>query len=57
MQKVQEYRKRAKECRDLALKGPTQELRDHYTSLAEIWDRLAGERIDYFIPKDADKAG
>jgi hypothetical protein len=57
MQKVQKYRKRAKECRDMALKGPTQELRDHYTSLAEIWDRLAVERIDFFIPKDADKAG
>ena len=57
MEKVQEYRKRAKECRDMALKGPTQDLRNHYTSLAEIWDRLAEERIEHFIPKDVDKAG
>ena len=56
MQKVQEYRKRAKECRDMGLKGPTQELRDHYTSLAEIWDKLAAERIDLLIPKDLDAA-
>jgi hypothetical protein len=57
MQKVQEYRKRAKECRDLALKGPTQELRNHYTALSEIWDKLAEERMDYFIPKNLDEAG
>lgn len=56
MQKVQEYRKRAKECRDLALKGPTQELRDHYAALAEIWEKLAAERLDFFVPKDLDDA-
>ena len=57
MQKVHEYRKRAAECRDLSRNAPTTESREHYRQLAEIWDRLADERLSFFVPKDLDDAG
>jgi len=44
MDKVTEYEHRSLECRDLAAKAPTAEIRNHYLSLADIWQHLAEER-------------
>jgi hypothetical protein len=51
MEKVNEYRSRAEECRRLATIAPS-ELKKHYIQLAVMWDRLAGERLTFFIPSD-----
>lgn len=56
MKKVQEFRRRAVDCRAMAAKAPTLEVKDHYQSLAEIWDRLAQERVTFFIDKDEQAA-
>ncbi|HUO03192.1 MAG TPA: hypothetical protein VMU31_10465 [Rhizomicrobium sp.] len=53
MKKVQEFRRRAADCRDQAAKA-LPELRCHYAALADMWDRLADERVTFFIPKDED---
>ncbi len=57
MKKVQDFRKRAAECRELSTRASTPEIREHYRNLGEIWDRLAEERLRFFIPKDMDEAG
>ena len=57
MEKVQEYRTRAAECRVMSVKAPTPEIREHYRNLAEMSDRLAEQRLTIFITKDADEAG
>ena len=57
MKKLQEFRKRASECRDMSVKGPNAEMREHYRNLAEMWDRLADEREAYFISDDIPEAG
>jgi hypothetical protein len=49
MDKVQEYRRRAQECFDLAGRAPNGELRGHYESLAKMWTKLAEERLAFFI--------
>jgi len=49
MDKVREFRTRATECRTSAAQAPTPELRNHYEELAIIWERLAEERLAYFI--------
>lgn len=45
MQKVTEYLERSAECRELSTKAPTAELRKHYVALADMWKRLADERM------------
>jgi hypothetical protein len=50
MEKVQEYRKRAAECQRLASAANNQELRTVYTELAQVWAKMAGERIELLIP-------
>lgn len=57
MKKLEEYRKRARECRDLSIKAPAAEMREHYRNLAEMWDRLAEERLSFFASQDIEKAG
>lgn len=49
VQKVREFRRRAKECRESAAKARTSELKQHYETLASVWDRLAKERLDFFV--------
>lgn len=58
MKKIQEFRRRASDCRGLSMRGITPEVRQHYRELAEMWDRLADERRDFklFITRDADDA-
>lgn len=59
MKKIQEYRRRATECRELSVMGQTPpELREHYESLAAMWDRLVEERLNFnlFIARDDDMA-
>ena len=57
MEKVHEYRKRAAICRDWAARGPTAANQEYYLDLAQMWENLAEERMTFFIPKEADKAG
>ena len=57
MEKVREYRKRAAICRDWAARAPTAANREYYLDLAQMWENLAEERMTFFIPKEADKAG
>jgi len=42
--KENEFRLRAAECRNHAAKAPTDELRQHYLWLAEMWRELADAR-------------
>jgi hypothetical protein len=56
MDKVNEYRHRAEECRKLATSTPL-ELRVHYQELAAMWDRLADERVTFFVVPDASSSG
>jgi hypothetical protein len=44
MEKVTEYLRFSTECRDLANKAPTAEIRNHYLNLADMWKSLADER-------------
>ncbi len=48
MKKVREYRQRAKECRELSA-GANVELRAHYDEMARVWDKLAEERLTFFV--------
>ena len=50
MDKVQEFRRRANECRGLAGKSTSAEIRKNYEDLATVWERLAEERLGFFIP-------
>jgi hypothetical protein len=49
MNKVRQFRQRAQECRELALKAATVELRGHYEDLARTWEKLAEERRVFFV--------
>ena len=51
MEKVKEYHRRAEECRQLASMSPP-ELKPHYQELAVIWDRMAAERLTFFVPPE-----
>jgi hypothetical protein len=55
MEKVEEYRRRAAECRDHS-KHVSPDIQGHYLDLAAMWDRLADERLTFFIPKDKEDA-
>ncbi len=48
MDKVKEFRGRAEECRKLGKIAPP-DLRQHYFELANMWDRLAEERLTFFV--------
>jgi hypothetical protein len=47
MDKVQEFQRRATECRALAGQGGSAEIRAHYENLAAMWDKLAEERLAF----------
>jgi hypothetical protein len=49
MEKVQEFRQRATECRVSAAKASTTELQGHLQEMAAIWDKLADERLTFFV--------
>ena len=57
MKKVNEFRERATNCRELAKTSVSADLQQHYHRLAEMWDRLAEERITFFIPEAVKEAG
>jgi hypothetical protein len=44
MQKADEYRQHAQECRALARNAQNEEHRSHLTKMAETWEGLAVER-------------
>jgi hypothetical protein len=49
MDKVREFRQRARECRVSAARAASSELKGHYEQLADIWEKLADERLAFFI--------
>jgi hypothetical protein len=49
MKKVRELRARATECRAQAAKATLHNLREDYSRAAEMWDKLAEERLRFFI--------
>jgi hypothetical protein len=49
LRKVQQLRQRARECRVAANRASTSELRTHYANLAAVWEKLADERVAFFI--------
>lgn len=49
MEKVRQLRRRATECREQAAKAPTPDLKAHYEELATVWDKLAEERLTFFV--------
>ena len=48
MQKVVDYRCRAKEFRDTVETAPG-ELKPHYEELARAWEKLAADRLAFFV--------
>ena len=42
-------RQRAAECPELSAKAPTPEIREHFGSITKMWDKLADERLQFFI--------
>jgi len=44
MEKVAEYERKSFECKELALRAPTAQIRTHYLELSDLWKRLAEER-------------
>jgi hypothetical protein len=57
MKKVDEFRRRASHCRELAQSGTSADIRRHYQQLAEMWDRLAEERLTFFVTTEAEEVG
>ncbi|HEX2725320.1 MAG TPA: hypothetical protein VHN20_05835 [Beijerinckiaceae bacterium] len=55
MKQAEEYRQQAKECRELAKHALTRSERDQLLELAEIWERLASERMSS-LPYQPDPA-
>lgn len=52
MQKVREFRQRATECRVAAAHASNAEIRSRYEEMARIWEKLADERLDFFVQHD-----
>jgi hypothetical protein len=48
MDKVREYRHRAQECREQAASSTTDEVRQIYNELADMWIRIAEKRLRFF---------
>jgi hypothetical protein len=49
MEKVRQLRHRATQCREQAARAPTPDLKAHYEELAAVWDKLAEERLTFFV--------
>jgi hypothetical protein len=49
MDKVKQYRRRAQECCELAAQVTVPDVRVNYEELAAMWDRLADERLTFFV--------
>jgi hypothetical protein len=47
MKKADEYQRHAQECRDLAAKMPTPEVRQQLLDMADIWERMVAERTEF----------
>jgi len=49
MEKVRQFRRRARECRVLAAKASTPEFQEDFQEMAAIWEKLADERMTFFV--------
>ena len=57
MKKVREFRQRATECRVSAAHASSPEIRSRYEEMARIWEKLADERLDFFVEHEATGGG
>jgi hypothetical protein len=57
MEKVREFRRRARECRVISAKASTPELQGHFREMAAIWDKLADERMTFFVEHPRERTG
>ncbi|HEX3652366.1 MAG TPA: hypothetical protein VHU18_06040 [Rhizomicrobium sp.] len=55
MNKVREFRRRARECRIAAARAGSSELKGHYDQLAGVWEKLADERLAFFVENPDEK--
>jgi hypothetical protein len=53
MNRTLEYHKRAEECRKVARSAPLPHIRENYEELAAMWDKMADERLKFFVPPEA----
>lgn len=49
MDRTQEYRRRAVDCRKMAATAPNPAIRGNYEELAAMWDKMADERLKFFV--------
>jgi hypothetical protein len=53
MDRTQDYRRRAAECREKAVSATLPAVRENYEELAAMWDKMADERLKFFVPTDS----
>lgn len=53
MNKVREYKDRAEECLEMALRSKSPEVRAHYEQIATMWLKLAQTRLGNFDKQPA----
>jgi hypothetical protein len=51
MQQLAEYKRQAQECKDMAARATSSEMREQLLRLAKQWCELAKERQDYLDAK------
>lgn len=51
MDKVREFQRRVAQCRELAVQLSTEKVRSHYQALADLWERLAADRLSHLRRK------
>jgi len=51
MDKVRELRLRATHCRESAGNASQPDIRARYDNIARMWDKLADERLVFFVEK------
>lgn len=54
MRRVDDYRKNAQDCRDLAVKMPA-EVANHLRQLASEWDKIADQRQRYLTQRASEQ--
>jgi hypothetical protein len=53
MDRTLEYRKRAEECREMARSAALPNIKENYEELAAMWEKMAEERLKFFVPDEA----
>lgn len=56
MEKVREFRAKAKGCREHAEKAMDPSIKEHFLRSADLWEKLAEEHLNFFV-RFPDRAG